>query len=94
MLLFRVLFGFDSLVALVALYFFIAGLIDGSVSSFNILLWLALLGGIAIVLGGSMLLNGKGHRGPASALLSVLAFPGFCFALFMLLVLILQPRWN
>lgn len=94
MLLFRILFGFDSLVALVALYFFVVGLADGSVSSFNILLWLALLAGIATVLGGSMLLNVRGHRGPANALLSVLAFPGFCFALFLLLVLVLQPRWN
>jgi hypothetical protein len=94
MLFFRILFGFDSLVALVALYFFVVGLADGSVSSFNILLWLALLAGIATILGGSLLLNSRGHRGPANALLSVLAFPGFCFALFLLLVLILQPRWN
>jgi hypothetical protein len=93
-LLFRILFGLDSLIALVALYFFVVGLVDGSVSSFNMILWLALLAGIATVLGGSMLLNGRGYRGPANALLSVLAFPGFCFALFLLLVLILQPRWN
>jgi len=94
MLFFRILFGVDSLVTLIALYFFVVGLADGSVSSFNIHLWIALLAGIALILGGSMLLNSRGYRGRASALLSVLAFPGICFALFMLLVLILQPRWN
>jgi hypothetical protein len=94
MFFYRILFGFDLLVALVAAYFFIVGLTDGSVSSFNIHLWMVLLAGVAFILGGSMFLTSRGYRGRASALLSVLAFPGFCFALFMLLVLILQPRWN
>jgi hypothetical protein len=91
---FAVLFAFDLLLALVAVYFFVAGLNDGSVSSFNLLLWLALLGGIAAILGGGLLLNAKGYRRHAIALLIGLAFPGFCLGLLFLLVLILQPRWN
>ena len=40
MTVFRILFGIDTLVAVVALWFFVIGLGDGSVSSFNMLLWL------------------------------------------------------
>ena len=44
---FRILFGIDALAAAVVAFFFVWGLSDGSVSAFNILLWLALLGGVA-----------------------------------------------
>jgi hypothetical protein len=94
MILFSILFGIDSIIALVAFYFFVVGLTDGSVSAFNILLWLAVLGGIAAVLGGSVLLNRNGYRRRANALLLILAFPGLSFGLLLLLALILQPRWN
>ncbi len=36
MILFWILWGIDAIVALIAVYFFIVGLSDGSVSSFNI----------------------------------------------------------
>jgi hypothetical protein len=94
MILFGMLFGIDSIIALIALCFFIIGLGDGSVSSFNILLWLGLLGAISAILGGSIFLSRNGHRGRANALLLVLAFPGVASGLLLLLVLILQPRWN
>ena len=94
MILFSILFGIDSIIAAVAFYFFVVGLTDGSVSSFNILLWLVLLGGIALILGSSLLLTRNGYRRRANALLLVLAFPGFAFGLLLLLALILQPRWN
>ena len=94
MLLFRIMLGIASAVALVALYFFFVGLGDGSVSSFNILLWLVLLGGIAAVLFGGWTLNAAGRRGAACALLAILAVPGALSGLFILSVLILQPRWN
>jgi hypothetical protein len=94
MIWFGILFGLDSIAALVAVYFFVAGLADGSVSSFNMLLWLAMLGGIGAVLGGSILLSRNGYRRRANALLLVLAIPGFAFGLLVLLVVILQPRWN
>ena len=93
-ILFRLCLAIDAAVALVAVYFFVIGLGDGSVSSFNIVLWLALLGGIAAVLGAGWLLNAKGQRGSAIAVLAILALPGLLAGLFLLLVLILQPRWN
>ena len=94
LLFFRVMLGIASAVALVALLFFFWGLSDGSVSSFNIVLWLALLGGIAAVLLGGWALNASGRRGAACAVLAILAVPGVLSVLFLLSVLILQPRWN
>ena len=94
MILFRILFGIDALAAAVVLFFFVWGLSDGTVSSFNILLWLALLGGCAGILGGGLLLNAYGQRRIANGVLLILAFPAFMIGLFFLAVIILQPRWN
>jgi len=94
MIFFWILFGIDAAAALVALYFFFIGLADGSVSSFNITLWLAILGGIAAVLGGGWFLRASGRHSAAMKVLSILAVPGLLFGLFILLALILQPRWN
>ena len=94
MLLFRILFGIASAAALVALVFFFWGLADGSVSSFNIALWLALLGGIAAILFGGWTLNASGRRGAACALLAILAAPAVLAALMILALVVLQPRWN
>jgi hypothetical protein len=90
----RTLLGIDLLVALVVVYFFVAGLADGSVSSFNMNLWLGFLAAVASAIGGGWLLNASGRRGAAISLLSVLAVPGVLFALFILLIVIAQPRWN
>jgi hypothetical protein len=91
---FWILWGFDALIAAIFLFFFFWGLADGSVSSFNIVLWLGILAGLAAVLGGSLKLRSKGHAGPALGLLMILAIPGVLGLLFFLAVLILQPRWN
>ncbi|CAN0496004.1 unnamed protein product [Phaeothamnion confervicola] len=94
MMFFRILFGIDAIVAVTALYFFGIGLSDGSVSSFNILLWLAILGGIAAILGVGLRLNSLGRRGSANGVLLILALPGFLCGLLLLGMIILQPRWN
>jgi len=94
MIFFRILFGIDALAALVLLYFFVIGLADGSVSSFNIQLWLLILVGVAAILAGGFVLNSKGSRAAANALLAVLAVPATLFALFMLTIILTNPRWN
>lgn len=94
MWLFWFLLAIDAAVALVVLYFFMIGLADGSVSSFNIVLWLGLIGGVAAVLGGGWMLNAKDHRAAAKGVLAILAVPGFLFGLFVLAMIVLQPRWN
>ena len=91
---FRILFGIDALAAAVVAFFLVCGLSDGSVSAFNILLWLALLGGVGAVLGGGLWLNAYGQRRLANGVLLCLAIPATLIGLFFLSVIILQPRWN
>ena len=92
--LFRFVWGVDALIAAIFVGFFFWGLADGTVSSFNIVLWLGILAGLAGILGGSHRLQSKGHTRPAVGLLLILAIPGVLGVLFFLAVLILHPRWN
>ncbi len=83
-----------ALVAAVVLYFFVAGVADGSVSSSNILLWMGILAVVTAVIGGSLWLRFAGRPVLGMLLTLVLAGPGLLAALFMLVVLITNPRWN
>ena len=91
---FWVLWGWDAILSLVILYFFVAGLADGSVSSFNIGLWLVIVLVVCAVMFGSLALRSAGRIGLAVALLLVIALPGLLFVLFMGLVIVTNPRWN
>jgi hypothetical protein len=91
---FWLLWGFDALVALGFVYFFLIGIVDGSVSSFNITLWLVILGGLGSILGGSYFLRSKGHGSLAVSVLCLLAIPALAFLLIFLVILISNPRWN
>ncbi len=91
---FWILFGIDAIAAAVVIYFFVWGLMDGSVSSFNIVMWLGLLAAVAAILGGGWLLDRSGRRGAANAVLAILAVPAFLFGLFVVGAIVLQPRWN
>lgn len=91
---FWILWGFDALIALIVLYFFAIGLLDGSVSSFNMKLWLGLLIALAAIMGGSLWLRAAGYLKLAKAVLLILAVPGFLYALFALFMLLGKPRWN
>jgi hypothetical protein len=90
----RTLIGVDALAALVVVYFFLVGLADGSVSSFNGGLWFGLLAVIAVVIGGGWALYAHGRRGAAAAVLMILALPAAAYALFIALILVTQPNWN
>ncbi len=94
MIFFWIVFGIDVIAALATFYFFIVGLGDGSVSSFNMGLWLAILAGVVAILGGGWVLNGKGRRRAAIGVLSILGIPSVLFGLFMLLIVITQPNWH
>lgn len=91
---FWILWGFDVLIALVVLYFFFIGLADGSVSSFNIGIWMLLLIGLAVVVLGSLALQSFGYVLLAKILLSLLAIPGLLYILFILFIMFGKPRWN
>lgn len=90
---FWILWGFDAVIAMVVLYFFVTGLADGSITSSNLGIWFILLLLVAGVLGGSLLLKAE-HMTIAKILLAILAVPGLIYLLFILLVVIGKPRWN
>ncbi|MBO9640766.1 MAG: osmoprotectant transporter permease [Siphonobacter aquaeclarae] len=94
MIFFRILWGIDAVVALVIVYFFFVGIGDGSVSSFNMGLWLLILSVLAIVLGGSLWLRRKQQPVLANLLLSVVAVPGVLYGLFVLLLVVTNPHWQ
>jgi hypothetical protein len=83
-----------AVVTSVVVLFFLLGLADGTVSSFNAGLWtLILLGTLGVTI-GSLVLKTRGRPGLGALLALVLALPGFLAGLFFLLILITQPRWN
>ena len=73
--------------------FFLWGLSDGT-ALYAPGAWLALIGGIAAVIGGGVALRRSGREGLASLVLSLLAIPAAGYAFFILMLLVLQPRWN
>jgi hypothetical protein len=86
--------GADVLTALIAVYFFFVGLADGSVSSFNIGIWTALLLGLGGVVFGSLALRSTGREAWARALVIALALPALGIGLFFAVLLATHPRWN
>jgi hypothetical protein len=84
MILFKVLWGIDAVVAIVILYFFFTGMADGSVSSFNMGLWIAMIAGLMAILFGSLWLKSHDHLLLAKTLLCILAVPALLYTLFFL----------
>ncbi|GAB4036534.1 osmoprotectant transporter permease [Spirosoma gilvum] len=94
MIFFWILWGIDAIASLIILYFFFIGLADGSVSSFNMGLWLFILAGLGVIMVGSYWLQNHQYAGWAKILLAILAVPCLVYALFMLIILVTNPRWN
>jgi len=88
------LWGVDVVAALIALAFFVIGIDDGTVSSFNMMLWVALLAGLAVIVFGSNALQARGQRGLAFIIAAVLAVPVLLACLFFALLLVSGVRWN
>ncbi len=93
-MLFWVLWGIDVIVAAIFIYFFVIGLIDGSVSSFNLGLWQVIMTALVALLLGSYTLRACGKVLIASVLLGILAVPGVLAAILSLMVIISPPNWN
>ena len=85
--------GVDLVVALIFVYFFFVGLADGSVSEFNIVLWLAILLIMAGVVGGSLALRAAARARLATILVTILAVPSVLIGLFFLVLLVAPVRW-
>lgn len=92
-MLYRILLGIDLAAAAVAVFFFLWGLSDGT-ALYAPGAWLMLVGGIAAVIGGGVALARAGRMALANTLLLVLAVPAAGYVLFILLILVLEPRWN
>ena len=94
MVTFWVLWGFDAVITLVVLYFFMIGLGDGTVSSDNMGLWTGILLALAAIMGGSLWLKNTDHMALAKLLLWILAVPGLLYVIFLLVVVMGKSRWN
>ena len=91
---FRILLVFDLVICAAALIFFVIGLADGSITSFNVSIWLAIITVIAALLGGGVWLRRNGYPGLGYGLLLVLAGPGLIYGLFLVLSLVTDTKWN
>ena len=92
--LFLVLLVCSALTTLVALGFFLVGLADGSVSEFNIVLWIALLGMLSLSVFGGWLLFRRSRWVLALLVLSLSALPGLLAALFLGMLSLSNPHWQ
>lgn len=90
----RIVWALDVLLLVIALAFFAIGIVDRSVSSFNIAIWLALLGGLVAVLLGSRALDRRGWRPLASALALLPAVPGLALGAVIVAAMVTGTRWN
>jgi Na+/melibiose symporter-like transporter len=91
---FWVLWAINAIIAGIVLFFFFWGLEDGTVSSFNILVWLAMVAAVSAAVAGSLWLRAIGKAVIAIPFLLILAIPGVLLGLFFLVLIIANPRWN
>jgi len=92
--LFWFLWAVDAIVAALVVFFFLVGIADGSVSSFNAHLWALMLAGVGGVVLGSLQLRARGRLQMATKLLWLLAAPGLGIGFFFLVLIVTHPRWN
>lgn len=84
----------DLIAATILIGFFIVGLGDGSVSSYNASLWLLILSGTAAIIGGGFVLKSRGRIWPANFVLMVLAIPALLYGLIVLVMVINPPDFR
>ncbi len=94
MILFKIIYGLNAIVALIIFYFFFAGIADGTVSSYNAALWLMIIAALAAILWSSLWFKSHDHIILAFATLLVLAIPAILFALYFLIAILGNGRWN
>ncbi len=94
MILFGTLFALNLLAALVAFGFFIIGLADGTVTTFNILIWAAMLGLLFSMPFAAWLVRLRGHRRLGTILLLPLAGVAVLGGVAMLVLMVISPSWQ
>jgi len=91
---FKIFWAIDAVASLIMLYFFFVGLADGTVSSRNAGLWMAIVLALVVIMGGSVWLKLNGYNFPAFGLLLILFLPSMFFLLYLLIVLFGGGRMN
>jgi hypothetical protein len=80
---FKILWAINAGIAKIFVVFFFIGLADGTVSSFNIALWLGILFALGGILWGSHAARAAGRLKLAIRLLMALAIPGVLIGLLL-----------
>jgi hypothetical protein len=91
---YRVMLGLAGAVAGVILLFFLWGTADGTVSSYNIGLWLVLLAVPAGILWGATALRRQGRTGISTLLLALLGVPGVLAAALIVFLSLTVTSWH
>jgi hypothetical protein len=93
MIAYRILLGINLIAGAVLLFFFVWGLADGS-AAYAMGTWLLILAGVGGLIFWAIELRKRGHKAASLVVLMPVAWPAFFYGLFLLAVIILQPRWN
>lgn len=91
--LYKLLLGINLIAAAVILFFFLWGLSDGT-AFYAFGTWLLIMAAVVGLIATSVVLQKRGQKAASLGLLFPVAVPAFFYGLFILAVLILQPRWN
>ena len=92
-MIFWIPWAIDAVAALVVVAVFFIGLADGSVSSFNMGLWLAILAVCGGIVGGGLALRAV-HPRAAIVLAMLTAIPVALVGLLFLVIMVVPARWN
>ena len=90
---FWISWSIDAVISTIAFVFFIIGLEDGSVSSFNIGIWLIIFVVLTAIIAGSLWLKKIGYLLLGTMLLLILAIPGILSGLFLFLFVVSGTKW-
>ncbi|MEO6406043.1 MAG: hypothetical protein ABIY51_09375 [Ferruginibacter sp.] len=94
MTLFKIAWAVDAIVSITIIYFFVEGLLDGTVGTNNLGVWLLILCFLIAILCGSIWLKTHHHGALGLQLLLILAIPALLFVLYFGLALLNNERWN
>lgn len=93
-MLFWIFWGLDALICAIVIVFFLPGLADGSVSSFNTGIWIAIFAALIVILAGSLWLKVVEHPVFGTTLLLALGIPSILYGLFIFMSIVTKSRWN
>jgi hypothetical protein len=91
---FWIALGIDTVIGFTFLFFFLVGIADGSVTSLNMRLWIAVLAALTALVVACLTLYVKHRHRLATGLALTLAAPAVLAGILFLVTLVLNPRSN